>query len=63
MDDEGAAQEREGPAFEAMSDAVLGIAAELSVEPVLQKLVHAARGLVGARYAAIGIPDDAGGFA
>ncbi|MPZ89867.1 MAG: GAF domain-containing protein [Nitriliruptorales bacterium] len=46
-----------------MSDAVLGIAAELSVEPVLQKLVHAARGLVGARYAAIGIPDDAGGFA
>lgn len=51
------------PAFQAMSDAVLAIAAELAVEPILQKLVHAARELVEARYAAIGVPDGEGGFA
>ena len=43
-----------------MSDAVLAIAAELSLEPVLDKLVHAARDLVGARYAALGVPDEEG---
>jgi len=48
---------------EALSDAVLAIAAEHAVEPVLQKLVHAARELAGARYAAIGVPDGDGGFA
>ncbi|HEV2787273.1 MAG TPA: GAF domain-containing sensor histidine kinase [Solirubrobacteraceae bacterium] len=50
-------------ATEALSDAVLAIAAEHAVEPVLQKLVDAARELAGARYAAIGVPDGAGGFA
>jgi signal transduction histidine kinase len=50
-------------ALRAMSDAVLAIAAERRVDPVLQKLVDAARGLVHARYAAIGIPDGDGGFA
>jgi signal transduction histidine kinase len=50
-------------ALRAMSDAVLAIAAERRVDPVLQKLVDAARDLVGARYAAIGIPDGEGGFA
>jgi len=45
-----------------MSDAVLGIAAELSVEAVLQRLVDAARDLAGARYAAIGVPDGDGAF-
>jgi signal transduction histidine kinase len=50
-------------AFEAMSDAVLAVAAERSVESILQKLVHAARALVGARYAALGIPDGEGAFA
>src|SRR5437588_11949884 len=50
-------------ALRAMSDAVLAIAAERRVDPVLQKLVDAARSLVRARYAAIGIPDGAGGFA
>ena len=44
-------------ALRAMSDAVLAIAAERRVNPVLQKLVDAARDLVRARYAAIGIPD------
>ena len=46
-----------------MSDAVLAIAAERRVDPVLQKLADAARDLVRARYAAIGIPDGEGGFA
>ena len=50
-------------ATEALSDAVLAIAAEHAVEPVLQKLVDAARELADARYAAIGVPDGAGGFA
>jgi signal transduction histidine kinase len=50
-------------ASEALSDAVLAIAAEHAVEPVLQKLVDAARELAGARYAAIGVPDGDGGFA
>jgi hypothetical protein len=44
-------------ATEALSDAVLAITAEHAVEPVLQKLVDAARELTGARYAAIGVPD------
>jgi signal transduction histidine kinase len=50
-------------ATEALSDAVLAIAAEHAVEPVLQKLVDAARELAAARYAAIGVPDGDGGFA
>lgn len=49
-------------ALEALSDAVLAIASEQAVEPILQKLVDAARELVGARYAALGIPDEAEGF-
>ena len=45
----------------AVSDAVLGVAGgELSVEAVLERLVAAARELVGARYAALGVPDDEG---
>ena len=46
----------------AMSDAVLAVASEHAVEPVLQRLVHVARDLVGARYAALGIPDGSGKF-
>jgi signal transduction histidine kinase len=56
-------EEQRSAALQAMSDAVLAIAAELSVEPILQKLVHAARELVGARYAALGVPDGQGAFA
>jgi signal transduction histidine kinase len=56
-------EQHEDAAFRAMSDAVLAIAAEHSVEPVLQKLVHAARELAGARYAALGVPDGEGAFA
>src|SRR3954453_23761302 len=53
---------RMASATEALSDAALAIAAEHAVEPVLQKLVDAARELAGARYAAIGVPDGDGGF-
>ncbi len=47
-------------AFDAMSDAVLAVAGERQLEPVLVRLVHAARGLVGARFAALGVPDEDG---
>jgi signal transduction histidine kinase len=50
------------PALKAVSDAVLAVASELSVEQVLQRLVDSARELEGARYAALGIPDGRGGF-
>lgn len=50
------------PALRAVSDAVLAVASRRSVEEVLQQLVHHARELAGARYAALGIPDGAGGF-
>jgi signal transduction histidine kinase len=49
-------------ALRAVSDAVLAVASRLSVEDVLQGLVDEARVLGGARYAALGIPDGAGGF-
>ena len=48
------------PALKAVSDAVLAVAAKLSVDEVLQQLVDAARELAGARYAALGIPDGDG---
>src|SRR5919198_3875389 len=51
------------PAFAVLSEAVLAVASEVSVAPTLEKLVHAARKLVNARYAAIGVPDGEGGFA
>jgi signal transduction histidine kinase len=50
------------PALKAVSDAVLAVAAELSVEEVLQRLVESARELAGAQYAALGLPDGEGGF-
>jgi signal transduction histidine kinase len=54
---------RDSPAFRVLSDVVLVMAAEREVEPVLQRLVHAARELGGARYAALGVPDGEGAFA
>ncbi len=50
------------PALRAVSDAVLAVAAQRSVEDVLQELVERARELAGAHYAALGIPDGQGGF-
>src|SRR3954454_4650571 len=58
----GVSDTRESSALQAMNAAVLAIAAELSVENVLQRLVDAARELAGARYAAIGVPDGEGAF-
>jgi len=49
-------------ALKAVSDAVLAVASQLSVDEVLQRLVDRARELGGARYAALGIPDGDGGF-
>jgi signal transduction histidine kinase len=50
-------------AFDALSEAVLAVSGgELAVDPVLQRLAQAAQRLVGARYAAIGVPDGEGGF-
>lgn len=54
--------ERPNGQLHAMSDAVLAISSELSVDAVLQKMVDVARELVAARYAALGIPDGEGGF-
>jgi signal transduction histidine kinase len=46
----------------AVTDVVLRLAGagEPALEPVLERLVHAVRDLVGARYAALGIPDEDG---
>jgi signal transduction histidine kinase len=55
--------DRATAALQAMSDAVLAIASERSVEGVLQRIVDVARGLAGARYAALGVPDGEGNFA
>jgi signal transduction histidine kinase len=50
------------PALKAVSDAVLAVASQRSVQQVLQQLVDSARELANARYAALGIPDGDGGF-
>ncbi|MDX6657383.1 MAG: hypothetical protein QOH62_2176 [Solirubrobacteraceae bacterium] len=55
-------EERLHPALRELSDAVLAVAAQRSVDEVLQGLVDRARVLGGARYAALGIPDGDGGF-
>ena len=57
------AVDQQSAALRAMNDAVLAIAAEATIEPMLQRLVHSARELVDAKYAAIGVPDGEGAFA
>ncbi|WP_203910407.1 GAF domain-containing sensor histidine kinase [Rhizocola hellebori] len=49
--------------FEELSAAVLAVSRHLSVREVLQTIVTAARGLLNCEYAALGVPDDQGGFA
>ncbi len=49
--------------FERVSEVVLAVTSQLSVRDVLQMIVRSARSLAGARYAALGVPDDSGGFA
>jgi len=46
-----------------VSQAVLSVSRQLSVRDVLQVIVRSARSLVGARYAALGVPDAADSFA
>lgn len=46
-----------------MSAAVLAMNRRLEVREVLQTIVASARELLGAEYAALGVPDDHGGFA
>jgi signal transduction histidine kinase len=48
---------------EELSAAVLAVAAHRSVRDVLQTIVGTARSLLNADYAALGVPDDQGGFA
>ncbi len=50
-------------ALAAVSEALVGAASDLSLDAVFGRLVHAARDLVGAKYAALGAPDGEGGFA
>jgi signal transduction histidine kinase len=46
-----------------LSAAVLAVSDQLTVPEVLQTIVDTARELVGADYAALGVPDDDGSFA
>ena len=47
----------------AVSQGILAITRQLSTHDALQMIVRSARSLLGARYAAIGVPDDRGSFA
>ncbi len=49
--------------LEGLSAAVLAVNRHLSVREVLQTIVTAARELLDAEYAALGVPDEQGGFA
>ncbi|MFJ9520714.1 GAF domain-containing sensor histidine kinase [Kitasatospora sp. NPDC101801] len=49
--------------IEAVSSAVLAMSRHLEVREVLRRITAEARTLLGARYAALGVPDDHGGFA
>lgn len=50
------------PELAALSEAALAVASDLDVESVLRTIVEAARTLAGARYAALGVPDEDGLF-
>jgi signal transduction histidine kinase len=49
--------------LDALSSAVLAVARHLSVGDVLQTIVSAARRLIDAEYAALGVPDESNSFA
>src|SRR5579862_1868662 len=57
-----AVAEPAGAALRAIGEAVAAMAAAPSLETTLHALVQAARRLAGCRYAAVGVPDGAGGF-
>ncbi|GEB53711.1 MULTISPECIES: GAF domain-containing sensor histidine kinase [Streptomyces] len=52
-----------GSGFAAVSAALLAMNRQLQVRDVLQTIVASARELLDAEYAALGVPDDQGGFA
>lgn len=49
--------------IEAVSRALLAMSRHLEVREVLRRITASARDLLGAEYAALGVPDDHGGFA
>ncbi|MDX2935190.1 GAF domain-containing sensor histidine kinase [Streptomyces ipomoeae] len=49
--------------FAAVSSALLAMSRHLEVRDVLKRIVASARELLDAEYAALGVPDDHGGFA
>src|SRR5258708_35386772 len=49
--------------FQRISEVVLAVASQHSVRDVLKMIVRSARSLAGARYAALGVPDESGSFA
>jgi signal transduction histidine kinase len=49
--------------LDSLSAAVLAVAARRSVRDVLQTIVSTARELLDSEYAALGVPDESGGFA
>jgi len=53
----------ESSMLHALSSAVLAVTQHLSVQEVLQMIVSSARSLVGAEYAALGVPDEDDSFA
>jgi signal transduction histidine kinase len=59
----GGSHSSEDDVLEQVSQVVLAVARQLSTHDVLQMIVRSARSLVAARYAALGVPDNRGGFA
>lgn len=57
LEDEARAAHRR---LEALDAATMAIAQELSLDRVLQLIVDSVRPLAGARYAALGVPDESG---
>jgi len=53
----------EDEVLERVSQVVLAVSRQVSARDVLQMIVRSARTLAGARYAALGVPDDRGSFA
>lgn len=51
---------RQNRQLSALNEAALAIAAELSLDKVLAKIVDLARDLIGAQYAALGVPNSEG---
>ena len=63
VDGGAGASEVERSTLDALSSAVLAVARHLSVRDVLQTIVSAARQLIDAEYAALGVPDESDSFA